>query len=66
MGKGDKKTKRGKLFQGSYGATRRRRIKNKLPKSSQAVLSVVEPADSKPAAPVAAKTPKPSTKKGEK
>ena len=33
MGKGDKKTKRGKLFQGSYGVTRPRK---EGPKPAQA------------------------------
>jgi hypothetical protein len=27
MGKGDKKTKKGKIFQGSYGVTRPRKVK---------------------------------------
>jgi 30S ribosomal protein S31 len=31
MGKGDKKTKRGKLFQGSYGITRPRKKKSAIP-----------------------------------
>lgn len=30
MGKGDKRTKRGKLFMGSFGKTRRRRITKNL------------------------------------
>lgn len=29
MGKGDKKTKRGKIFKGSYGKTRPQRVKQK-------------------------------------
>jgi len=29
MGKGDKKTRRGKIFKGSYGKTRLQRIKKK-------------------------------------
>ena len=39
MGKGDKKTKRGKLFKGSYGKTRMRKKKNKVNKSRQAPLN---------------------------
>ncbi|OFY96016.1 MAG: ribosomal small subunit protein bTHX, partial [Bacteroidetes bacterium RIFOXYC12_FULL_35_7] len=27
MGKGDKKSKRGKIFQGSYGKSRKRKVK---------------------------------------
>lgn len=33
MGKGDKKTKRGKIFNGSYGVRRRRKAKKKVVKS---------------------------------
>lgn len=65
MGKGDKKTKRGKLFQGSFGATRRRKIKSKLSKTSQAVVSVVEPTESKPVPAEATKASKPASKKGD-
>ncbi|HEY7742620.1 MAG TPA: 30S ribosomal protein THX [Burkholderiales bacterium] len=32
MGKGDQRTRRGKLFRGSYGKTRPGRIKKKAPK----------------------------------
>ena len=31
MGKGDKKTKRGKISRGSYGVRRRRKIKKQTP-----------------------------------
>ena len=47
MGKGDKKTKRGKLFQGSYGITRPRgrkpAIKTPVPAEKQIVPA--EPAE---------------------
>jgi 30S ribosomal protein S31 len=32
MGKGDQRTRRGKIFRGSYGKTRPRRPKKKAPK----------------------------------
>jgi 30S ribosomal protein S31 len=32
MGKGDKRTKRGKIFRGSFGKSRRRRAKRGAPK----------------------------------
>ena len=33
MGKGDKRTRRGKIFKGSYGKTRPGRLKKKTPKA---------------------------------
>lgn len=35
MGKGDQRTRRGKLFRGSYGKTRPHRGKKKAPKKQQ-------------------------------
>jgi ribosomal small subunit protein bTHX len=48
MGKGDKKTRRGKLFQGSFGVRRRRKSEKSLMAGVQAKASPVEPV---PAAP---------------
>ncbi|MBL7471626.1 30S ribosomal protein THX [Robertkochia sediminum] len=35
MGKGDKKTKRGKINRGTYGTSRRRKIKKRRPTEEQ-------------------------------
>lgn len=37
MGKGDKKTKRGKIARGSFGVSRPRKEQNKLSKKAQTV-----------------------------
>ncbi len=44
MGKGDKKTKRGKIIQGSYGVTRpkRKATTGKIPAPVKAVKPIVE------------------------
>ena len=42
MGKGDKKTKRGKIIQGSYGVTRKRARKLAAEKNDRRKLSVTE------------------------
>jgi ribosomal small subunit protein bTHX len=61
MGKGDKKTKKGKIWKGSYGNSRKRKVKAsyvpsaKVEKAEKAV--VVE------AKPKAKKAPKKATKK---
>jgi ribosomal small subunit protein bTHX len=34
MGKGDKRTRKGKIYKGSYGNTRRQRVKKKTKKPS--------------------------------
>jgi 30S ribosomal protein S31 len=44
MGKGDKKTRRGKLFQGSYGVRRRRR-KGKIKVSPKVVAAQSKPVE---------------------
>jgi 30S ribosomal protein S31 len=36
MGKGDRRTRRGKIFKGSYGKTRPRRPKKKAPATKRA------------------------------
>jgi 30S ribosomal protein S31 len=54
MGKGDKKSKRGKIWNGSYGVTRPRK------KTKPAVVITDKPAKKKPAAP---KEEKPKTEK---
>ena len=43
MGKGDKKTKRGKLFQGSYGVRRRKNKGKAITSAVQAKTKPVEP-----------------------
>jgi 30S ribosomal protein S31 len=53
MGKGDKKTKRGKIFQGSFGV---RRPKDKVPAADKAALRTAKPKEVKE--PVPAKAPK--------
>jgi 30S ribosomal protein S31 len=69
MGKGDKKTRRGKIIRGSYGVRRRRKDNpaEELPKQivkPAAVKAEVEP-KAKPAKPVPKKTPaaKPAAEK---
>ncbi len=37
MGKGDKKSKRGKIIEGSYGVSRPRKIKKSMPPHAPAV-----------------------------
>jgi len=64
MGKGDRKTARGKRFMGSYGVTRRRKRRKTsfIPDSAQAEVT----APNKPAAAEAVDTPvkkKPAAKK---
>jgi 30S ribosomal protein S31 len=54
MGKGDKKTRRGKLFMGSYGNTR--------PKNASAKVEKVEKTEKAPKAEKAPKTEKPKAK----
>jgi len=70
MGKGDKKTKRGKIVNGSYGRSRRRsKVKNKYvkpivaeaPKEAKAEIAEEKPEVKKPAAKKA--TPKKTTAK---
>ena len=65
MGKGDKKTRRGKLFQGSYGIKRRRNKPKPAaiipqPKPAVQVEAVIKPAETKKAkaAPAAKKETK--------
>jgi 30S ribosomal protein S31 len=36
MGKGDKRTRRGKIYQGSFGKTRPKKPKNKTPAAKKA------------------------------
>lgn len=54
MGKGDKKSKKGKLFQGSFGNNRPKKKQNVASKPSNleaaAVTPVAKPAAKKPAA----------------
>jgi ribosomal small subunit protein bTHX len=50
MGKGDRKSKRGKIFMGSYGNSRKRKKKNKVvsaprPKAVKPVKAETKPAD---------------------
>lgn len=60
MGKGDKKTKRGKIFQGSYGVRRRK----KADKSSvKATPAAKETRESKPARVKKEKVEEPKTAK---
>jgi 30S ribosomal protein S31 len=56
MGKGDKKTRRGKLFMGSYGV---RRPRNKKKTTAPVVVEVAQA----PQAPVETKKAKKGTKK---
>jgi len=65
MGKGDKKTKRGKIVIGSYGVRRRRKASVALPKKvakvvevPEEVTEVTEVAEVKPAVEKKAKAPK--------
>ncbi|MBC7451564.1 MAG: 30S ribosomal protein THX [Cytophagales bacterium] len=55
MGKGDKKSKKGKLFQGSFGNNRPKKKQNIAPKPSNVETAVAEAATEKPAAKKAAK-----------
>jgi 30S ribosomal protein S31 len=43
MGKGDKKSRRGKLFQGSYGVLRPHHIKKLIPKVVEKAIEVEAP-----------------------
>ncbi len=65
MGKGDKKSKRGKIIRGTYGVRRRRKIKKSAPAVVSKVTAETVPAASpeviiKPAK-AAARTAKPGT-----
>jgi len=62
MGKGDKKTKRGKLFQGSYGVRRR---KNKDKAITSAVKAKAKPIEQIVAAPEVKKSKVPAAVKKE-
>jgi 30S ribosomal protein S31 len=64
MGKGDKKTKRGKIFMGSFGVRRPKNIKKEIiVKAEKKTKKVeVENAEIKPAKKPAAKKPKKETK----
>jgi ribosomal small subunit protein bTHX len=52
MGKGDKKSKKGKRTKGSFGVSRNRNsIKNKLKRSAEKAVAAREPATEAPAKP---------------
>jgi 30S ribosomal protein S31 len=53
MGKGDKKSRRGKLFQGSYGVRRRKKKNSPVAKPVAAVEKETEVKTVKPATPEA-------------
>lgn len=56
MGKGDQKTKRGKIISGSYGKTRLRRpVKNLAERIADEIKKKSEPVEEKKAKPVAVK-----------
>lgn len=59
MGKGDKKTKKGKIIMGSYGVSRRKKA-NKPKVTAVVQEAEVKPADKKPVKPKAPKKPKAS------
>ncbi len=68
MGKGDKKTKKGKISNGSYGVTRKKKESAKIvvkpkPKKEAAVKKEVPVEKAKPAVRKAAPAKKPATKK---
>ena len=48
MGKGDKKTRRGKIILGSYGVRRRRKKADKPEAKAVKVIKQKEPKDKKP------------------
>lgn len=59
MGKGDKKTKKGKIIMGSYGVSRRKKA-NKPKVIAVVQTAEVKPADKNPVKPKAPKKPKAS------
>lgn len=59
MGKGDKKTKKGKIIMGSYGVSRRKKT-GKPGVTVIAKEAEAQPADKKPVRPKAPKKPKAS------